>query len=106
MGFHYHASGAVTDTAKFVTTIPLDGTYNVYAWWVANAYRATDAPYTIHYDGGAQNETVRVNEQINGGQWNLLGPYYLTAGTDNYVVISADADGYVMADAVRFEPVP
>jgi hypothetical protein len=105
-GFHYTLKGTGADTATFVTTIPSDGNYNVYAWWTAYSNRATNAPYTIYYNGGAQSETVRANQQANGGQWNLLGTYYLTTGTDNYVLISDDADGVVVADAVRFEAAP
>jgi hypothetical protein len=105
-GFHYTLKGTGADTATFVTTIPSDGNYNVYAWWTAYSNRATNAPYTIYYNGGGQSETVRVNQQANGGQWNLLGTYYLTTGTDNYVLISDDADGVVVADAVRFEAAP
>jgi nitrate reductase cytochrome c-type subunit len=81
--------------------LPAADTYNVRAWWKASPNRATDSPYTIHYDGGSA--TVDVNQEINGNQWNLLGSYPFAAGTSGYVVLSDDADQYVIADAVKFD---
>ena len=51
------------------------GDYAIYAKWTAHANRATDAKYTIQHSGGS--DTVAVNQQQNGGQWNLLGTYTL-----------------------------
>jgi len=45
--------------------------------------------------------TVLVDQRINGGQFNPLGgPYSLEVGTVE-VVLSNDASGYVIADAVK-----
>ena len=110
----YYASGyngdlyyAVTDAGgKYVSTctwtpdIPVAGDYRVYAWWTPHSNRATDAPYTINYNGGS--DTVDVNQEINGNQWNYLGTYNFTAGTSGTVVLTNDANEYVIADAVRF----
>ena len=74
----------------------------MYAYWRNSPNRATDAPYTIYYDGGSV--TFDVNQQINGYQWNLLGTYPFVAGQSGYVVLSDDANQYVIADAVKFEP--
>jgi hypothetical protein len=80
-----------------------DGDYNVYAWWITGSSRATNAPYTINYDGGS--ETVRVNQKATNGQWNLLGTYPFRFGTSGDVVLSdgPDADGVVIADAIMVE---
>ena len=78
--------------------------YNVYAWWKASSNRATDAKYTIYYDGGSR--TVQVNQEINGSQWNYLGNFPFAAGTSGYIVLSDDANEYVIADAVRWEAEP
>jgi len=40
-----------------------------------------------------------------GGSWYSLGTYDLAAGTAGSVVLSDDANGYVVADAVRFQEV-
>jgi hypothetical protein len=49
-------------------------------------------------------EIVEVNQEVNGGQWNLLGTYPFAAGTSGSVVLSDEADEYVIADAIKFEP--
>jgi hypothetical protein len=49
------------------------GEYQVYAWWTEYANRRTSVPYDVHHLGGT--ETVTVNQQNNGGQWNLLGTW-------------------------------
>jgi hypothetical protein len=47
-----------------------------------------------------------VNQEINGGQWNLLGTFPFIAGTSGHVVLSDDANDYVIADAIKFVPQP
>jgi parallel beta-helix repeat protein len=102
--YRWRASGDGSCTATWTPDLPSPETYNVYAYWRASPNRATDSPYTIYYDGGS--ETVRANQQINGYQWNLLGTYPFVAGTSGYVVLSNDANQYVIADAIKWEPVP
>jgi hypothetical protein len=101
----YTAEGSGTDTVTWTPNIPAEGDYNVYAWWIYGSARATNAPYTIYYDGGS--ETVRVNQKATTGQWNLLGTYPFAAGTSGSVVLSdgPGSDGVVLADAVKLEPV-
>ena len=81
------------------------GDYRVYAWWVTNPENATNAKYAINYDGGGPGlGDVIVNQRINGGQWNLLGTYPFAAGTSVRVVVcNEDADGAVIADAIKLE---
>jgi hypothetical protein len=108
----YHAPGSGA-TATWRPNIHTTANYKVYARWSAGPDRATDAPFTIYYyDVTIQDdcypmvistETVRVNQQINGGQWNYLGTYAFAAGTSCYVVLSNDADGNVIADAVGWQ---
>jgi lysophospholipase L1-like esterase len=45
-------------------------------------------------------DTVLANQQVNGGLMNLLNTYNLTAGTLD-IVLSNNANGYVIADAVQ-----
>ncbi len=71
--------------------------YEVYAKWTAHANRATDATYTVHHAAGASSVTV--NQQTNGGIWNLLGTFDLDGAST--VVLADEADGIVVADAVR-----
>jgi hypothetical protein len=88
------------DTATWTPDISEAGHYRVYAWWTAYSDRATDAPYTIYYDGGS--EKIRVNQQENGSRWILLGTYPFAGGTTGSVVLSDDADGVVIADAIMW----
>ncbi|MDY6951897.1 MAG: Ig-like domain-containing protein [Thermodesulfobacteriota bacterium] len=101
--FQDNGAGTGADKATWTPFIPRPDYYKVYAWWVAagDPDHATDAPYTIHYDGGSQ--TIDVNQQDNGFQWNLLGTFPFAAGTSGSIVLSDDADGVVVADAIRLD---
>jgi len=90
-----------TATATWSFTVAEDGNYNVYARWRAHSNWATDAPYTVTYDGGSQ--TVDVNQEINGGVWNLLGTFSLVTTATGEVMLGNDADDRVVADSIRIE---
>ncbi len=97
-------SGEATMKAVWRPTLPEDGDYNVYYWLpTGSTSYATDAPFTVYYDGGQQ--TYPVNEkQAAGGAWVLLGSHYFKAGDAGYVELTNQASGsYVIADAVKFE---
>jgi hypothetical protein len=101
--FRYDEAGTGSEWATFVPNLPRAGRYEVFTWWGTSPDGATDAPYTVHHLGGAT--TVRVNLRGpagEGGVWYSLGAYDFAAGTVGSVVIDDDADGYVVADAVRF----
>lgn len=76
------------------------GLYRVYAWWAADAARATEAPYEIIHAGGT--DIVTVNQRHNGAKWNVLGAYQFNAGTAGSVKLSNTATGSISADAIRF----
>jgi hypothetical protein len=77
--------------------------------WIAAAdegNRATNAPFTVQ-DGTTVLATVRVNQQnapldttVDGTPWQSLGTYTVQSNTLS-VSLSADANNYVIADAVR-----
>jgi hypothetical protein len=94
-----HAAGTGTSSARWQTDVPTTGTYDVSVWYTDNANRADNAPYTVTDAGGST--LVRVNQQANGGRWVSLGKYSFTAGSKAVVQLSDDANGYVVADAVR-----
>jgi hypothetical protein len=48
---------------------------------------------------------VQVNQRANGGVWNLLGTFSMTPGQSHRVVLTAQGDGQVIADAVAITPV-
>ena len=68
--------------------------------------RTTDAPIEITHSGGTQ--TVTINQQVNGGKWDLLGTFNFSAGSAGYVRIKDNftTGTVVIADAVKFVYVP
>lgn len=100
--WHDGNTGQGTKSATFTPDLDTTGTYDVYMWWPADTNRASNVPVDIAHAGGTA--TVTVNQQINGQQWNLIGSgYSMNAGTGHSVTVRTDsANGYVMADAVKF----
>ena len=77
------------------------GAQEVYLWYAASGNRCPNVPIEI-YDGNTHLDTITVNQQQNGGQWNLLGTYSFS-GTARVITISnADSDCVTSADAVYF----
>jgi len=91
------AEGAGPNRASWPLNPPAAGQYQVFAKWTQHPNRATDAKYTVHHTGG--ETTVTVNQQQSGGQWNLLGTFNLDG--NSRVALTDQANGYVIADAVR-----
>jgi lysophospholipase L1-like esterase len=99
-----NTSGSGNATWRFFDAIPTTGSYDVEAQWTASSNRANDAHYTIYQSVGDQWQAIAIvskNQQINGGQFNLLGSYNLSGGTALKVVLDNNASGYVIADAIR-----
>lgn len=101
--YHYASSSAGNSTASalFRPMIETPGLYHVYAWYSQGNNRSTNAPYTIVSGNG--NLTVRVNQTIGGGAWQLIAANRLfNRGDAGYVALSNNASGtVVIADAVR-----
>jgi hypothetical protein len=96
-----------TGTRKFVRftpTITTNGYYDVYIWWVYDNNRASNVP-VITRSASATN-TVVINEQINCTNWvKIASSNYFNIGTSGSVTITnGGANGYVVANAVRFMP--
>jgi len=96
------STGGTLSTARWTPTMPAAGNYQVFVWYRAGSNRASDAPYTVYYNGG--NITIPVDQKVNSGQWNSLGTYSFAAGSSGYVQLSDNAEPstVVVADAVRF----
>jgi uncharacterized lipoprotein YddW (UPF0748 family) len=93
--------GATFGEVEWRPTIPTAGTYEVAIYYPQGTNRANNAPFAIHYTGGAP--VFAVNQQANGGQWNVLGTFSFNAGTTGSVSLSNQAGAsVVIADAVRF----
>ena len=104
--YRYTYPGTGTAYVEYRPNLQASGNYIVYEWHPAGANRTTSAPIAITHGGGTQ--TVTINQQINGGQWNPLGTFNFAAGTSGYVRIRDDFTGgsVVMADAIKFVYVP
>ncbi|HET6407905.1 MAG TPA: FAD-dependent oxidoreductase [Chthoniobacteraceae bacterium] len=101
---HDSNTGQGTKTVRYTPTIPQSGTYEVFARWTTNANRATNVRYDIVHAAGTTTPPL-VNQQVNNGVWVSLGSYQFNAGTSGSVLLRTDgANGYVIADAVRFVP--
>jgi len=105
--YDYSAKGTGSDTATWTFSTP-PGVYLVAATWTIHENRATDAPFTIK-DGSTVLETVDVDQEVapsdfadGGVNWHILGTYSITSGS-LVVVLSDDADDFVIADAIWIE---
>ncbi|CAM5351478.1 YD repeat-containing protein OS=Streptomyces glaucescens OX=1907 GN=SGLAU_00860 PE=4 SV=1 [Streptomyces glaucescens] len=102
--YRYNKDTVAADTYTWQPSLPEDGEYQVEAHYVPAADRATNAPYTVTYDGGSKTYTV---DQSAGtaGVWKTLGTHRFKAGTVGKVVLGdgpASAGTAVIADSVRF----
>lgn len=100
--YQFHAAGSGSNTFTWNPVISISGSYRVYARWTSHSNRATNAPYTITDDVGVS--TVLVNQTQQGGDWNMLGVYNFSEGGSYPIVLSDDANGYVIADAIMLVP--
>ena len=90
-------SGANASTYSFEAAC--SGVQEVYLWYTAYGNRCTNVPVEI-YDGNTYLDTVTVNQQKNGGQWNQLGTY--SFGGNAKVIIISNGGCITSADAVNF----
>ncbi|MEU4580174.1 RHS repeat-associated core domain-containing protein [Nonomuraea sp. NPDC023979] len=79
-------------------TTPTEGSYKVQAAYPAGA-TATNATYTVKHAGGQAQVTV--DQTQNPGTWVDLGTYSFTAGLAHSVTLTDEANGTVVADAVK-----
>jgi hypothetical protein len=99
------APGAAGTQAEWRAEIPAAGRYAVEIWYGPdpNGDHATKASYTVRHADGAT--TLQANLRENTARWNRLGVFRFAKGTPGVVVLAGDADGNLLADAVRFVPV-
>ncbi len=107
-GTNYHHDGntglTTLKTATFTPTLTTADTYEVFARWPAFTNRATNVRYDITHTGGTTTAPL-VNQQLSNNLWMSLGSYSFAAGTSGSVTMRNDAaNGFVIADAVRFLP--
>lgn len=104
------ASARFRSTASWSFGALAAGTYRVSATWAAGANRATNAPFTV-YSGATPLVTRALSQRLapddltaDGAAWEDLGEFRIAGGTLT-VRLSNQANGWVVADAVRVERV-
>lgn len=75
------------------------GKYLIYAMWQDLATSATDAEYQITTSN--YFKSIKVNQQENGGLWNLLDSLTLSNPEQIKVRLLAKGNGTITADAIR-----
>lgn len=101
VGYRVHDPGTGLYTTTWSFNIPESGVWHVFAQWSNRSTRASNAKYTVNHEDGATIATV--NQQINGWSWQSLGDYRFEAASYS-VVLSDNANSYVIADAIRLVP--
>jgi type II secretory pathway pseudopilin PulG len=106
----WNNGGGVGDKAQWQFTGLAPGWYQVLVTFPNGGDQASDAPYTV-YDGSLAKGTVRIDQRVapsgpifEGSRWASLGLFSIVGDTLR-VELSDDADGNIVADAVRIVPV-
>jgi len=86
--------------AHYAYLTPVNGTYTVLLWWTEHKKRRSNSVPVEIFDGDTLLDTVYVNQQTNGGQWNVLGQYVFSV-TARVVVVSKGRKS-TCVDALRF----
>ena len=94
------ASLPPTASFSWAPSLPSVGDYAVYAKWVADAGRASDAVYGIYHAGGLAE--VAQDQRAGAGQWRYLGTWAFDPAGSPLVVLAGGSDGALSADAIRF----
>ncbi|MBN1781066.1 VCBS repeat-containing protein, partial [bacterium] len=105
-GFAWSYAGSGSNTAVYVPTIGLAGFYEVSEWHGYRGNEPTDYPNAtnvpVHLEHAGGDTVILVNQSVNHAQWNSLGVYPFIEGTTGQATLSNQANGYVMADAMKF----
>lgn len=99
--YRYHSTAPVSEPAQWTTALNTSGTWNVWAWWPQGANRSTTASYIITHAGGTS--TVTVNQQLNGGKWNLLGSWSMSGTVNVKLSCWTSTGSIVVADAIKWD---
>ncbi|HTW95230.1 MAG TPA: fibronectin type III domain-containing protein [Tepidisphaeraceae bacterium] len=90
--------GKGTKSVTFNVALPEAGTYDVYTWYPATSTNAASVPVSIVSASGTSNVTV--DEEVDGGQWVLLGTYAFDA-TGQVIFNTTGTTGLVVVNAVK-----
>ena len=104
--YRFKSGGTGAAYLQFTPYVATTAVYEVYEWHSQGSNRATNAPHIITFNGGAQTNVI--NQQVNGGKWNLLGSFSFAAGNAGNIKITDNFAGTnsVMADAIKLVAIP
>ncbi|MDA1114769.1 MAG: N-acetylmuramoyl-L-alanine amidase, partial [Planctomycetota bacterium] len=99
--YRWASTGVATARALWNPNIPLAGNYQISLWWPAGSNRNPATQVGLLLNG--QLFSGQVNQQLQGGQWNVLGTVALPAGANATIgLTNQGALGWVVvADALR-----
>jgi hypothetical protein len=97
-----------TMSARFTPDLPIDGNYEVQISYAAASNRATNVPVLIQTADALSSFLLNERTAPDAdAPFVSLGTFRFSAGRSGYLEVSnAGTNGYVIADAVRFVPVP
>ncbi len=107
---HNGNSGQGDKSVTFKPTIPASGVYQVYLFWNANEFRASNVPVRIVHANGEdtilvdQGETTLAAEHAQGiYDYNWIGTFEFDKDADDTSITIAtdDTDAFVVADGLR-----
>lgn len=100
-GYHHDFNkGQGRKTACFTPNIPAAGPYEVRLLYVPHPNRSTHVPVTVRCADGEKTLVINQREEPAA-----LGVFRFAAGKQGTITISnADADGYVIVDALQLVP--
>ena len=88
---------------RYIPPIVEEGYYKLSMNW-PGAGTDLASNVKIIVKSGLGTDIIYIDQRHNGGEWNFIGNFYFEEGSDGYVEISNDgADGYVIADAIKFQ---
>jgi hypothetical protein len=101
--YFLHEPGDGRSYFRWLVDLPDPGPYDVLAWWPPADGLATNAPFHLSARGGER--VVRVVQRERGALWGRVGRFAFDAGRAE-VRLTDDADGPVVANAIRFRQAP
>ncbi len=100
-GYNQRTNAAGTGADRFVwqLNIPQDGSYEVFVRHGDVAGAATDASFEVTHSAGTTAKTV--DQTAQAGEWVSIGSYDFTVSGAQEITLTDDANGTVVADAVK-----
>jgi len=100
----YNPAGSGDNTAGWrVDNVVSPGKYGVFVWKFDHPYSplmATDAHYRVR-DRDSLSNWILVDQSTPDDEWVYLGSFEFDNNRSQGIMLSDDADGYVIADAVK-----